>query len=64
MEEMYAVEPIGIKYICDTCGKGEMFSTGKNDWTINPPQFEHLCSNCSQKEFLKEKYPLVRFRRV
>lgn len=61
MEEKYKVEPVGIKYICDECNMGEMVPTGKNNWSVNPPQFEHSCSMCSQKVYFKEKYPLIRF---
>ncbi|WP_431030138.1 hypothetical protein [Lysinibacillus sp. LZ02] len=64
LEEIYKVEPIGVKYTCDKCGEGEMLSTGKNNWSANPPQFEHVCSICNHKDYFFEKYPLVRFRTV
>lgn len=60
MEETFAVKPVGVKYICDSCRKGEMLPTGKNYWS-NPPQFEHECNQCGGKINLEEKYPLIRY---
>lgn len=61
MEINYAVEPIGVKYICDSCGSGEMIPTCKNDWAAHPPQFEHECNVCNFQEMFNEKYPLIRY---
>lgn len=61
MEEIFDVKPIGIRYVCDYCGKGEMVPTGKNDWSVNPPKLEHMCKKCEFKMILNEKYPLIRY---
>lgn len=64
MEQTFEVQPYGVKYICDSCGKGEMLPTGKNDWTVDPPLLEHSCSQCGQKKKFIEKYPLIRYHAV
>lgn len=64
LEQEYSIKPIGVKYICDNCNVGEMLPTGNNNWIVNPPTFEHSCSICKEKEYLKEKYPLIRFENI
>lgn len=61
MENFYEVHPIGIKYICDICCKGDMLPTGRNEWSASPPAFEHVCNKCGQKANFTEKYSLIRF---
>ncbi|MDT8719706.1 hypothetical protein IAI10_24015 [Clostridium sp. 19966] len=61
MEQKVIVKPVGIKYICDVCKEGEMIQTAYNDWESNPPRYEHICTNCSTKIYLNEKYPLIRY---
>lgn len=64
MEEVYSVKPVGVKYNCDFCKKGEMLPTGKNVWSTEPPQFEHECTHCYAKILFDEKYPLIRYALV
>lgn len=64
MEETFEVKPIGVKYICDTCEKGELLPTGENSWSQEIPNIEHGCTNCESKKMLPEKYPLIRYTRL
>jgi len=64
MEKHYAVQPTGVQYICDTCREGEMLPTGQNNWSTDPPEFEHSCNQCGTKNTLKEKYPLIRYQSI
>jgi DNA-directed RNA polymerase subunit RPC12/RpoP len=64
MEETFDVKPVGVKYICDKCGKGEMLPTGRNDWSANPPLLEHECNYCGTKMKFHEKYPLIRYQTI
>ncbi|MEH7457717.1 hypothetical protein V7183_10890 [Bacillus sp. JJ1127] len=64
MEQHFEVKPIGVKYICDTCQKGEMLPTGNNNFMVNTPQFEHKCNNCGTKIKLTDKYPLIRYQQL
>lgn len=61
MEKEYQVKPVGVKYICDTCEKGEMLPNGKNNWNVELPLFEHECSHCNTRKMLTEKFPLIRY---
>lgn len=61
MEKEYSVNPIGVKYICDDCEKGELLPNGNNKWNVAPPQFEHECNHCNARKMLNEKFPLIRY---
>lgn len=62
MEKEYFVIPVGVKYICNFCGGGEMIPTNKNNWSVDPPNFEHKCNNCGKEILLNEKYPTIRYK--
>jgi hypothetical protein len=64
MEKHYDVVPIGVMYICDICKEGEMIPTERNDWSSDPPLFEHSCNKCEGKEKFDKKYPLIKFEKV
>lgn len=61
MERKFTVKPVGVKYICDSCGEGEMIYTGDIIFS-DPPKFKHTCSNCDINQNYSEKYPLVRYQ--
>jgi len=61
VEEKFVVQPVGVRYRCDSCKSGEMLPTGSNDWSSNLPNFEHKCNKCGAKVILNEKYPLIRY---
>lgn len=64
MEKTFEVKPIGIRYICDVCKKGEMHQTEKMKMYEHHATFVHKCSNCGQELELKEKYPTIRYEQV
>lgn len=64
MEETFRVKPIGVKYICDFCGKGEMNQTGEMKMYENHVNFIHTCDNCYKEIELKQKYPLIRYEQI
>lgn len=60
-EETFEVRPIGIRYKCEICGKGEQ----KLD-VINKPQllgdtlmYIHRCTVCSGMMSLPKQYPYI-----
>ncbi|UOK49472.1 hypothetical protein KU891_29105 (plasmid) [Bacillus tropicus] len=61
MEQTFEVRPFGVKYICDSCGEGEMLHTGEIKWRSSPPELAHECNQCGHKEYFHDKYPLIRW---
>lgn len=61
MEREFDVKPIGIKYICDVCSKGEMLPNGKNDFR-HSVEIGHTCSYCGEEQKFVVKYPLTRYK--
>ena len=61
LEEIFKVKPVGVKHVCDSCVKVEMLPTGRNEWSVSPPLFEHKCNECNFTEFFSEKYPIIRY---
>ena len=57
--------PIGIKYKCDSCGKGYMTRqdvVSENSILLsNPPKFRHSCINCGAVDYFFETYPTIRY---
>ncbi|HZH60698.1 MAG TPA: hypothetical protein VEY70_14215 [Metabacillus sp.] len=60
MEITFEVKPIGVKYVCDSCGEGEMVPNGKNDFKYEV-KIGHTCSKCGLEKDFAEKYPLIRY---
>lgn len=50
------VKTVCLHYFCDTCGNGEMHSTGET-LLSNPPQYPHVCGNCGATAILLKSYP-------
>ena len=54
-----------VDYACDECRKGVMepinFGPGV---MIKSPRFLHKCSACGCEQWLDQKYPEVRYRRI
>jgi ssDNA-binding Zn-finger/Zn-ribbon topoisomerase 1 len=62
VEKHFNVTPIGVKYVCDNCKKGDMqYIDGKVEFS-DPPKFLHQCSNCGDTKYLEKKYPTVEYR--
>lgn len=61
-EERYKIEPIGIRYKCDKCGKGYMeLKPGGMTYLSNPPKYEHICNHCGHIEKFTTQYPYVKY---
>lgn len=61
MERNFEVKPIGVKYICDKCGDGEMLPTGKMKMFETHALYPHICNKCATEKDFIEKYPLIRY---
>jgi uncharacterized protein (DUF983 family) len=60
-EQQFEITPVGVRYICDKCGEGEMVQSGKIAWMTDPIQFPHQCTKCGHEQAFTDKYPTVRF---
>lgn len=60
-EREYSVFAYGVEYRCDECGKGNM---EYDKSSMAPYCMRHICTNCGVVDYLEEKYPTVRFRRI
>jgi len=60
-EQKFEVKPVGVAYVCDACGEGEMQQVGKLHYEAEKVLFPHTCNHCGHKQDFYEKYPLVRF---
>ncbi|MCM1222626.1 MAG: hypothetical protein NC548_50005 [Lachnospiraceae bacterium] len=56
--------PVGVKYICEFCGEGEMTVQRNKLATLGvsmrpdgPMLFPHVCSHCGKEMQLPEPYP-------
>ena len=62
-EETFKVTPIGVKYICEFCGKGEMIAV--NDEPVVIPaanmafMIKHRCNKCNGELMLPKTYPYI-----
>lgn len=63
-EITFNVRPIGVKYICEHCGKGEMKLVCD---PLNPfpkissldPLMKHRCTECNKELLLPKIYPYI-----
>ena len=60
-EQTYKVEPFGVEYICDECGKSEMNYLKMTDDPIFGEL--HECNCCGHQKVFYERYPVIRYRR-
>jgi uncharacterized protein (DUF983 family) len=64
-EREFEVEPVGIAYVCDSCGQGEMVSAEAETTAAEEARqagYRHRCTSCGQEDTLAESYPTIRFR--
>jgi DNA polymerase III alpha subunit (gram-positive type) len=61
LEKSFEVNPILIKYICDSCNTGEMLPTGKMKMFETYALYIHKCEKCGVEHDLNEKYPTIRY---
>lgn len=55
------LEVVRIEMECQSCGEGRMYWTGVT-LTSYPPQFPHVCSNCSARHTYLEHYPTLKYK--
>ena len=61
-EEMFDVKPVGIRYICENCHKGEMIASNDTPLIIEggiPRMRSHKCNNCGTTMLLPKTYPYI-----
>ena len=66
-EKLFNVRPVGIRYICELCGKGEMKVDTSPDAQIlmsNPPLIPHVCTSCGGKMSLPKQYPYIEWEEI
>lgn len=59
-EQTYELKPVGVRYVCDKCGEGEMQRNGIV-LTAYPPRYMHACSKCGHRQAFTEVYPSIRW---
>ena len=63
MEIRKEVKEYEVDMTCDKCKKGVMRPTGIV-LTSYPAQYEHVCTNCGEKELYEVTYPVREIVRV
>lgn len=59
-EAVFNIRPIGIKYICEHCGEGEMVRNPNGLLRMsNPPLIPHHCTKCDGELLLPKTYPYI-----
>lgn len=59
-ERVFSIKPVGVKYICEFCGEGEMKHIPSSEVKLNiPPLFNHKCTNCGKIMMLPKMYPYI-----
>ena len=55
-EEAFSIRPIGIRYICEFCHKGEMKYFSHD---AEKRLFAHRCTKCNKEMLLPKMYPYI-----
>lgn len=59
-EELFEVKPIGIRYKCEHCGKGEMKVDIENlIIRQSNAMYKHRCTECGGELLLPKMYPYI-----
>lgn len=63
-EEYFELKPIGVRYICEFCGKGEMEADPNESVVIPlvtgaPIMRTHICNKCGKSMQLPKTYPYI-----
>jgi protein-arginine kinase activator protein McsA len=59
-EKKVQVDTFLEKYVCDTCGEGEMESLNIQ-LISNPPKIKHVCNACGHFDYYERSYPNYKF---
>lgn len=64
-ERYYVIRPVGVEYVCDSCGVGTMECVaGSIVLASLPPQMLHRCTHCLAESYIVGKsYPEIRWER-
>lgn len=61
-ERTFPIQHVGVKYICEHCGEGEMLFVPDNDILLTfPPMFKHRCNKCGGELSLPRQYPYIKW---
>lgn len=64
-EKSFPLKPVGIKRICDFCGKGEMVLDPDAPMSSTAPNLiQHTCTKCNSTQYFNKRYPYVEFIEV
>ena len=58
-EKRFPVQPVGVAYLCDECGKGLAVATGQ---TTKDGMIRHTCAECGFNYFFPKRYPVIEWR--
>ena len=62
-EQNFPVEILGVDYICDDCGRGQM-RPEEPAMSLDPPGYRHACNACGVSRILANLYPTTGWRRA
>ena len=62
-EQLFAVTPIGVRYTCPFCNKGEM-KADINTLRTMQNMFPHKCTACDKTMQLPKIYPYVEWQEI
>lgn len=66
-EELFEIKPIGVRYICELCGKGEMIAMSEDPIRLMGEGImmrKHQCTNCKGIMQLPKTYPYIEWTPV
>lgn len=67
-EKEFKVYPVGIYYVCDNCGEGQMIYKELDSQALifdsENGFLVHVCSKCGCEKKLVKKYPTIEHRKV
>lgn len=58
-EQAFRIHPVGIKYICEFCHKGEMVYDPKEKYLTPDALKKHVCDKCGGVLMLPRMYPYI-----
>lgn len=58
-ETRFNITPVGIKYVCDECNKGEMVAVKDVGLLTYPIQYPHRCTVCDNTKNFFTTYPKI-----
>ena len=59
-EELFDVQPVGVRYICEFCHKGEMKVVSEIPVPFGEsPLIQHKCTSCGKIMQLPKAYPYI-----